>query len=68
MSFEVFSRRIWRKERNKFIPNPGSRCIHVCYCETAADAREVCAEGPANKALAQGREHRNLSFYEFTAI
>jgi len=35
----------------------------VCYVETQQEAREICAEGPANKALDAGNEYRHLSLH-----
>lgn len=66
MSYKVFSRKVYRKENGQFVPNSGARRTHICYCETEEEAREICANGPANKALAANKEYRHLSFYEYT--
>lgn len=65
MKYEIFSRKAYRREGGEYVPYAGSRRVHICYRETIEEAREVCADGPANKALKAGKEYRHLSFYEF---
>lgn len=67
MSYQVFKRKAWRKVDGEFVPNSRATKTHVCYCETEAEARNICGDGPANKALAASKEYRNLPFYEFTS-
>ena len=67
-NYKVFSHKAYRKENGEFVPYPNARRTHICYCETVEDARDICADGPANKALSAGREYRHLSFYEFTSV
>lgn len=66
----VFSRKAYRRERDTFgrgryVPNPGARRYTIARDQTLEEARRICEAGPANVALAAGREYRGLSFYEF---
>ena len=61
----VFSRKPWRREGGRYVPNPGARKTTIRYGLTIEQARSLCAEGPANQARDDGREYRGLSFYEF---
>lgn len=65
MSYRVFSRKVYRRENDRYVPNPGARKTTITHVDSIDDARRICAEGPANVALEQGREYRGLSFYEF---
>ena len=67
MSYRVFKRRPYRRERLRYVPNPGAHCTVIRRnIATIDEARAICAQGPANIALDQGREYRGLMFYEFT--
>jgi len=73
MSYEVFSRKVYKLVHTswggtRFAQNPGARKTHIANVETIEEARAICADGPANKALAAGREYRHLSFYEYTKV
>lgn len=65
--YQVFSRKAYRRENGRYVPHPSARRRTITHVNTADEAREICANGPANKALAEGREYRNLTFYEFTS-
>lgn len=68
MPYRVFSRKTWRREGGRYVPNPGARKRHIRDVETIEEARDWCADGPANKARDDGREYRGLAFYEFERI
>lgn len=69
--FRVFSRKAYRKVRNawgtSFVPGH-SRKTTIATVRTEAEARAICKDGPANKAIDAGKEYRHLSFYEYEAI
>lgn len=65
--YRVFSRRPYRGSiRKGFTPNPGARRTTIRTGLALDEARQLCAQGPANQARDAGREYRHLSFYEFT--
>lgn len=64
-TYRVFSRKAWRRAGRSYVPNPGARKITRARGLTIEQAREHCAQGPANLARDAGREYRNLTFYEF---
>lgn len=64
-TYRVFSRKPWRREGGRFVPNPGARKRTVQTGCTIEKARALCEEGAANKARDAGREYRHLSFLEF---
>jgi len=74
MCYKVFKRKAYRRERNAFtgrvgyVPNPGARRFSLGTAATIEEARAMCANGPANVALAAGREYRGLCFYEFESM
>ena len=68
MKYRVFSRKVYRRENGRYVPNPGARRMTVDYVQTVQEARRLCAQGPANIARDEGREYRNLPFYEFESV
>lgn len=64
-TYRVFSRKPWRRESGRYVPNPGARKMTVQRGCTLEQARELCTLGPANRARDAGREYRGQTFYEF---
>jgi hypothetical protein len=66
-TYRVFKRAAWK--RNPSYPGGWEpyvgRALTVKTGLTLEEARRLCREGPANKALREGREYRGLTFYEF---
>lgn len=66
-TYRVFRRKPWRRARSGgYEPNPCARCYTIRRGLTIEEARQLCAQGPANQARDAGREYRGLTFYEFT--
>jgi hypothetical protein len=66
MSYRIFSRKAYRREGGKYVPSASRGTTIRRGVETVEEARRMCASGPANVALREGREYRNLPFHEFT--
>lgn len=66
--YRVFSRKVYRRENGRYVPNPGARKMTIQFVSSIEQARALCAEGPANIARDAGREYRNLPFYEFESV
>ena len=66
--YRIFSRKAYRRENGRYVPNGGARKITIGHAETIEQARQMCAGGPANVARDDGREYRHLPFHEFEAI
>lgn len=66
VTYTVFKRKVYRKDGRQWVPfyTRGQTVRTGC---TLAEARELCATGPANMARDAGTEYRGLTFYEFTA-
>lgn len=67
MTYRVFSRKVWKREGGRWVPRPfysRGRTIRRGV-QTEDEARQLCASGPANVALREGREYRHLPFHEF---
>lgn len=64
--YRVFKRTAWRRERGQWVPF-ATRGTTIRRGLTLAEARQLCAQGPANMARDAGKEYRGLAFYEFTA-
>lgn len=67
-NYRVFSRKVYRRENGRYVPNPGARKMTIQIVPSIEKARELCAAGPANIARDAGREYRGLPFYEFEAV
>lgn len=66
MSYRIFKRRPYTKTAYGFVFNSRARCTTIRRgVPTAQEARDICAQGPANIAIDQGKEYRHLMFYEF---
>ena len=61
----VFKRKVYRREGGRYVPHPSARRTTIRRVNTVDEARALCEQGPANQALAAGREYRHLHFYEF---
>lgn len=66
-TYTVFKRKVYRRENGQYIPHPSARRQVIQRGVSYARAIELCKDGPANKALKEGREYRGLTFYEFTS-
>jgi hypothetical protein len=67
MTYLIFKRRPYKRTAWGYAPNPGARRTTIRRgVNNIEEARAICARGPANIALEQGREYRGLTFYEFT--
>jgi hypothetical protein len=66
MPYRIFKRKPYKRTPRGYTPKLRARCSTIRLGEaTAAEPRAICARGPANVALEEGREYRHLSFYEF---
>lgn len=63
--YTVFKRKVWKRERGQWVPF-ATRGVVVRRGLTLDEARQLCAQGPANMARDAGREYRGLAFYELT--
>lgn len=66
MTYRVFSRKAYKRERGQYVPRASRGRTIRRDVQTIEEARQLCASGPANVALREGREYRNLPFHEFT--
>jgi hypothetical protein len=67
-TYRVFKRNPWRRDASwpdGWAPNSGARKLTVRRGLSLDDARALCRQGPANKALKAGEEYRGKTFYEF---
>lgn len=64
-TYRVFSRKPWRRESGRYVPNPGARKLTIQRGLNREEARALCEDGPANQLRDAGREYRGASFYEF---
>lgn len=63
--YRVFSRKVWQRRNGQWAPYAGRKTTIRRGVRTIEEARALCADGPANRARAAGREYRALAFYEF---
>lgn len=66
MTYRVFSHKVYaRASWGGFVPKHNGRKRTIARGKTIEEARAICSDGPANKALGAGKEYRHLAFYEF---
>jgi hypothetical protein len=63
--YRVFKRKAWKRIDGKWVPF-ATKGQTIRAGLTLEEARQLCAQGPANMARDAGKEYRGLPFYELT--